>query len=118
MVAIAQQDDVLEESELQKIKDILVSAYAVPNQQAEELLQKANETFKNTHDFYQHTKQLITDKTQQERIEIIYQLWCIALSDGHIDSHEEHLIRKIAELTGVHHRQFIDAKIRAKQALC
>ncbi|MBN4082475.1 TerB family tellurite resistance protein, partial [Mariprofundus ferrooxydans] len=34
-----------------------------------------------------------------------------------IDPYEETLIRKVAELIGVHHHQFIDAKIQAKASL-
>jgi uncharacterized tellurite resistance protein B-like protein len=36
------------------------------------------------------------------------------MSDGTVDTYEESLIRKVAELIGVHHHQFIDAKIQAK----
>jgi|UPI0003745A4C uncharacterized tellurite resistance protein B-like protein len=36
------------------------------------------------------------------------------MADGNVDPYEEALIRKIAELTGVDHRQFIEAKIAAR----
>jgi uncharacterized tellurite resistance protein B-like protein len=44
-------------------------------------------------------------------------LWRVALSDAELEKHEEHLIRKIANLIHVPHPDFIDAKLRAQESL-
>jgi len=42
-------------------------------------------------------------------------LWEIAFVDGNVDKHEEHMVRKIAGLIFVEHKDFIDAKLRVKE---
>jgi uncharacterized tellurite resistance protein B-like protein len=38
------------------------------------------------------------------------------MSDGHISAHENHLMRKIADLLYIGHADYIAAKQRARQA--
>ena len=42
---------------------------------------------------------------------LIELLWQVAAADGEISKYEDHLIRKIAELIYVPHREFIRAKL-------
>jgi uncharacterized tellurite resistance protein B-like protein len=37
-------------------------------------------------------------------------LWKVSCADGKIDAHEEHLVRKVADLLYVPHARFIQAK--------
>ena len=39
-------------------------------------------------------------------------LWAVAFADENADKHEEYLVRKIANLIGVSHKEFIEAKLR------
>ncbi len=41
-------------------------------------------------------------------------LWMVAYADGNLDKYEEHLIRRVAELTYVAHEDYIRAKLQAK----
>ena len=41
-------------------------------------------------------------------------LWAVAFADENVDKHEEYLVRKIANLIGVSHKEFIKAKLRAR----
>lgn len=50
-----------------------------------------------------------------QKSHIIELLWMVAYADGDLDSHEEHLIRKVADLLHVSHAQFIAAKLRAEE---
>ena len=42
-------------------------------------------------------------------------LWEVAHADGHVDPHEEHLLRRIADLLHVPHADFIRGKLAAAQ---
>ena len=52
-----------------------------------------------------------------QKVEIIEHLWEIALTDKHLDKHEEYVVRKIAELIYVEHKDFIEAKLGVKRKL-
>jgi uncharacterized tellurite resistance protein B-like protein len=45
---------------------------------------------------------------------MIEQLWQVAFSDGQLDAHEEHFLRKIHSLLHVSHRDFMRTKHKAK----
>ncbi len=42
-------------------------------------------------------------------------IWRVALADGRIDKYEEQLIRRIADLLHLHHREYMQARHRAEQ---
>lgn len=42
-------------------------------------------------------------------------LWRVACADGRIDPHEEHLLRKLADLLHVSHTDFIRSKLAAQE---
>lgn len=50
-----------------------------------------------------------------EKAQIIEHMWRIALADGHIDAHENHYLRKIADLLHIPHASYIAAKQRARE---
>ena len=53
---------------------------------------------------------------QNKKAELIEDLWAIAYADGKLDCHEEHQVRKIADLLHVPHVQFIKAKHRVQKS--
>ena len=55
--------------------------------------------------------------TYEQKVEIIEHLWGIALTDKHLDEHEEYMVRKIADLIYVEHKDFIEAKLKIKKKL-
>ena len=55
-------------------------------------------------------KQINNQTSDVERIEIVELLWRVAFADGELDSHEDHIIRRISGLLYVSHADFIAAK--------
>ncbi len=51
---------------------------------------------------------------QPERIALVRNLWRVAFADGDLDRHEEHLVRRVADLLHVRHSDFIRAKQEAR----
>jgi len=117
MVQVMQQDDYIDNDERQAIMQGIQKRFNLSKVDAEHHIQKATTANHQASDLHQFTAPLIKAYSPQERIDIIRDLWLIAMADKHIDPYEEALIRKIAELIGVHHHQFIDAKIQAKDSL-
>ena len=115
MVFVMQQDDVLDDAEYQETLAMIQEHFGLSKIEAEKTIQRATCAENDANDLYQFTSPLIQAYSQEERIDIIRKLWRIAMADAHIDPHEEALIRKVAELIGVHHHQFIDAKIAARK---
>ena len=84
--------------------------------EAEELVRLAEEESKDAHDYYQFTSLIRERYSQEERQEIIELLWRAAYADQVLSAHEQHVIRKIADLLHVSQPAYIAAKMRAKEA--
>ena len=48
-----------------------------------------------------------------QKVRFIEHLWRIAYADGHLEKHEAHLVKKVADLIHLRHREYIGAKLRA-----
>ena len=67
-------------------------------------------------DYFQFTSLINKQCSLEQKVRIVENMWHVAMSDGHISAHENHLMRKIADLLYVGHADYIAAKQRARQA--
>ena len=51
---------------------------------------------------------------ERERIHIFELLWKLAYANGEADAHEQHLLRKLADLLHLRHADAIGARLRAE----
>ena len=98
-----------------KLKDILISQYGLAKNEVAELLELARQELTDATDYYQFTSLINRHFEQPQKVQMVEQLWKIALADGTIDSHEEHYLRKVADLLFVPHSIFIQCKLKALQ---
>lgn len=115
LVEVMRIDGRLEKAEHDSVMRALKGRFALPVSEIEILIEEARRKTDDSHDLHQFTSQIIKAYGTEERIAIIKELWQVAMADGHVDPHEEHLIRRTAELIGVYHKEFIQAKIQARQ---
>ncbi len=65
-------------------------------------------------DHYQFTSLIKSGFSQEQKRRVVEYLWAVAYADANVDKHEEYLVRKIANLIGVSHKDFIEAKLRVR----
>ena len=116
MVEIMHSDDVLDKAEHNVIIKAVSKRFDLSDSEVETLIKKAKHTNTKATDFHQFTSQIKDGFSTEERIDFLKELWLIAMADGVVDSYEEHLIRRIANLIGVYHGEFIQAKIQARNS--
>lgn len=92
------------------VKELLQTKFALSGSETNELFELANEEARQAVDFYQFTSLIHKHYPMEKKIKIVEHLWAIAYADNHLDSHEEHMVRRIAELLYVSHSDFIKAK--------
>ncbi len=115
MIEIMHIDGKLEEAEHNKIITAVEKRFELSTDKAHKLVKKAKQAKIDATDMHRFTSQIIKHYSTQERIDFLKDLWQIAMADGHVDPHEEQLIRRTAELVGVYHKEFIQAKIAARK---
>ncbi|PAY00815.1 hypothetical protein CKO50_13865 [Pseudoalteromonas sp. HM-SA03] len=114
LVEVMRADGKLQQSEFDKIAELLKTRCELPEPQVSALIMQAQQLVEQAVDMYSFAKQVNNHTSDIERIEVIELLWHVAYADGELDSHEDYIIRKIAGLFYVAHADFIAAKLRAQ----
>tara|TARA_X000000368_G_scaffold41273_1_gene29872 strand:+ start:211 stop:654 length:444 start_codon:yes stop_codon:yes gene_type:complete len=110
-------DEVLDESELQTLKNTLQKDFQIDEDEIDELINLAKENVQDSTSLYEFTRDINDNFDAIERVKLIESMWKIAYADGNIDKYEEHIIRKVSNLIYVAHSDFIKAKLSAKEQI-
>lgn len=89
----------------------LAERWQLSAEQVAALAAEGQQLAENATDYHELLKVLRGWNPQQRR-ELVFDLWAIAHADGEIDSQEEYIIRKIADLLHVSHSDFIRGKLQ------
>lgn len=100
--------------ELKQMQHAMQESFAITPEVFDELLSASRRHLKQSVSLYEHTRVLNDALDHPSKIDLIGKMWQIAYADGHLDHYEEHLIRRVAELLYVEHRDFILAKLDAR----
>ncbi|WP_196140261.1 TerB family tellurite resistance protein [Aliikangiella sp. G2MR2-5] len=117
LLEVAAIDNHTTKSESELIDKLLKDRLQLEEAEILQLKSMTLEELESATDYYQFTSLINQHYDMEERYNIIENLWQIAAVDGKIDSHEEHFIRKIADLLFVPHSSFIKAKLAAQDKL-
>jgi len=113
MVEVMRMDGQLQDTERNEIIKRLQVRFALTSSDVEALIKQATEKVEQALDMHQFTSVVVKGFSTDERLHILTELWAVALADGHVDPYEEQIIRRMADLMGLHHTQFIQAKLAA-----
>ncbi|EON93971.1 hypothetical protein MARLIPOL_00428 [Marinobacter lipolyticus SM19] len=116
MVQLSRIDNNEDERELQTIVDCAVNAHEVTREEAEEILQDALNHADDATSLYEFTGQINEHLDQTAKQTLLESIWRVAFADGRIDKYEEHLIRRMADLLHLNHREYMQARHRAEGA--
>jgi uncharacterized tellurite resistance protein B-like protein len=79
-----------------------------------ELLAAAEREVESSVELFQFTRLIDEAFSPEQKAQVVERLWRIAYADEHVDRLEEHMVRKIANLLHVSHRDYIEAKRAAR----
>lgn len=96
------------------VESVVLEHFELPVGEAEELLQLAEDERADSTDYYQFTSLINNHYTPAQKVRLVELLWQIAYANEELHMHEEHLVRKIADLLHVPHSAFIAAKHSAR----
>ena len=96
------------------VLNILKEQFDLPDAEVAQLSELGHHTAKAAHDFHQFTSLINRELDLSEKIRIIETMWQVAYADKQISAHENHLMRRIADLLHISHGDYVAAKMRAK----
>lgn len=111
LLEIMRADNQLQEQETEVFFTRLKTLFSLSDNELQTLHTLSTEQADQAADFVQFTRVINEQCSNQDKRKILDSLWHIAISDGVVDPHEEHLIRRIADLMHMPHSQFIQSKL-------
>ncbi len=117
LIEMMQQDDEVHEKEIETIKNSLKERFSLTDDECHALFELAEERVGDAVDYHRFTSLIVREFTQAQKIKVIELLWSVAYADSHLDSLEEHMVRKISDLIHVSHKDFIKSKHKIQDAL-
>jgi len=98
MIDVARADNVFDESEFDRVLQLVESHFELPPKEAAQLVNMATDKAENLVSAYEFTQVLHAHLDEDEKAHIIALLWKVAYADGRLDKYEDSLVLKISDL--------------------
>ena len=117
LIEMMRADAAISDEEKTTITKIISSKFSLSDKEIADLIKLAEEEIFRATGYFEFTSLINKGFSYEEKVKVVEHLWEVAFSDMSLDKHEEHMVRKIAGLIYVSHKDFINAKLRVKKKL-
>jgi len=107
-------DGNLDDQELQSISQTLCEILDLSEAQVEALILLSREEVAEATSLYQFTREINNNFDLEGKMKLLTSMWRVAYADGHLDKHEEGIIRRVADLLHIRHNEYIRCKLEAR----
>ena len=107
-------DGNLGEDELQAISATLSQMLEISATQVDELILLSRDEVAEATSLYQFTREINAHFEHDKKLDLMTAMWRVAFADGHLDKHEEGIIRRVADLLHLRHSEYIQCKLNAR----
>lgn len=114
LIEMTRADFDVSAEEVDAVAHAVQATFELSPDETKQLIRLAEEEARQATDYYQFTSLINKRFTPEDKIRVIELMWQVAYADGRMDKYEDHLVRKIAALLHVPHKDFIAAKHRAR----
>ena len=114
LIEVAKADYAEDLAEDEAMLRSLRQFFALDDEAAALLLEEARSTADLAVELQQFTRRLHEQLSVAEKQRVVEMLWQVALADSRLDKHEDHLVRRIAELLYVSHSDLIRIRNRVR----
>jgi uncharacterized tellurite resistance protein B-like protein len=111
---VARADAQIKDEERIALRAAVHDVFVLGADEADELLALAERESRTAASLYEFTRLVDTGFSPEQKVRLVELLWSIGFADKEKDAHEEHLVRRVADLLHVAHSDFIAAKIKAR----
>ena len=116
LVEVVRSDEQVSPEERDALMEAVRRKFGIDREAAQQLISLAEVEAREAHDYYQFTSKINASFPAERKLRLIDELWRVAYADDAVHRHEEHLIRRVADLLHIPHSAFINAKLRAEAA--
>lgn len=114
LIEVMRADTECKPEEQAAILAILRRRFDLTDSELDRLVQLGEQTAREAYDFHRFTALINRELDISEKTRIVQHMWEVAYVDDHLSAHENHLMRKIADLLYIPHADYVAAKARAR----
>lgn len=115
LVEVMRSDSHIDAQERHAVLAALREKFALAEDELARLYELAEIEATEATDFHRFTSRINKGFSAEQKLRIVEFLWQVALADGHISHHENHLMRRLGDLLHIPHADYVGAKQRARQ---
>jgi uncharacterized tellurite resistance protein B-like protein len=115
MIDVARADHLFDESEFDRLLQLIESHFELTPEQSAALVNTAGEIVDDMVSLHEFTQVLHEHLDEREKARIVSLLWQIAYADGRLDKYEDSLVLKISDLLHVSRGRVMRLKHDAQQ---
>jgi len=116
LVEVATIDQKFDKTELNALTTVLATRFSLSKNDLSELIDSAKSASSEASSLFQFTQLINRHCDEDAKYKLACELWTIAYADGVLDKHEEHIVRRIADLIHLRHSDFIRSKHEVRDA--
>ena len=95
----------------------LKDRFALADDEIARLVELAEQTARDASDYFRFTSRVNEGFDMGDKLRIIEHMWRVAYADGTLSAHENHVMRRIADLLYIPQGAYVHAKMRAREAM-
>jgi uncharacterized tellurite resistance protein B-like protein len=115
LLEMMRMDSTVTEEETTTVATTLQTRFGLSVKELDTLMRLAAEEARQATDYFQFTSLINRHFSAAQKIQVVEYLWQVAFADGYLDAHEQHFMRKIADLLYIPHADYVAAKQRARE---
>lgn len=114
MIELLKTDQHINERETAMLSVILQKTFSLNPASLAEIIALAEEEAQQAVSLYDFTSLVNEAYQYDDKVQLVENLWRLAMADDHLDKYEEQMIRKTADLIYVSHGDFIRTKLKVR----
>jgi len=111
LLEIARADEEFLSEEEQHVIRTMKVRFSLSDEEADELIERATQVREESLDLWKFTNRVNEALDQEQKRKVLEEVWRVIYADGSLDSHEDYLVHKLANLLNLQHSELIEAKL-------
>ena len=117
LLSIANADNNIDKKELKLTKEIIKDFFSLTDNETYNLIEKAIIEHKQSTSYYEYAQILNKKFSYQDKIDFIFCIYEIGCIDNDLHYKEKHIIKQIANILSIEHKDLIKIKIEIQKFL-
>jgi len=114
LLEAATADSHFSQEEQDKIVEILKSRFQMDDESVKELIDESKQERKESTDLWYFTNLINDDLNNEEKYNLMEEVWEVIYSDGTLDKFENYIAHKLLSMLNLDHSKFIELKMKVK----